>query len=41
LAASVGPDVLLEFVDPMLPVVERSADQATFTTLAMPILLES
>jgi DNA polymerase III subunit beta len=41
LATSVGPDVLLEFVDPDRPVVVRSADQGTFTTLAMPVRLES
>ncbi len=41
LAASVGPDVLLEFVDPNRPVIVRSADQGTFTTLAMPVRLEA
>jgi DNA polymerase-3 subunit beta len=40
LGASVGPDVLLELVAPNRPVVVRSADQGTFTTLAMPIRLD-
>lgn len=40
LSASVGPDVLLELVDPIRPVVVRSADQGTFTTLAMPFRLD-
>jgi len=40
LSASVGPDVLLELVDPNRPVVVRSADQGTFTTLAMPTRLD-
>ena len=40
LSASVGPDALLEFVDPHRPVVVRSADQGTFTTLVMPIRLD-
>ncbi|MGC4937138.1 MerR family transcriptional regulator [Kribbella sp. DT2] len=36
LAAGVGPDVLLEIHAPDRPVVIRSADQGTFTTLVMP-----
>lgn len=40
LAASVGPEVLLELTAPDRAVVIRSADQGTFTTLAMPTLLE-
>lgn len=40
LAASVGPDVLLEIVAEDRPVVVRSADQGTFTTLVMPTRLE-
>lgn len=39
LAVSVGPDVLLELVAPDRAVVVRSADQGSFTTLAMPTLL--
>lgn len=39
LDASVGPDVLLEICDPYRPVVVRSADQGTFTTLVMPVRL--
>ena len=35
--AGVGPDVLLEIAGPCAPVVVRSADQGTFTTLAMPV----
>jgi DNA polymerase III subunit beta len=41
LAASVGPDVLLELAAPDRAVVVRSADQGSFTTLAMPTLLTS
>jgi DNA-binding transcriptional MerR regulator len=41
LAASVGPDVLLELAAPDRAVVIRSADQGSFTTLAMPTLLTS
>jgi DNA polymerase III sliding clamp (beta) subunit (PCNA family) len=41
LAASVGPDVLLELAVPDRAVVIRSADQGSFTTLAMPTLLTS
>jgi DNA-binding transcriptional MerR regulator len=37
LSAGVGPDVLLEIASPAEPVVVRSADQGTFTTLAMPV----
>lgn len=40
LAASVGPDVLLELRGVDRPVVVRSADQGTFTTLAMPHRLD-
>jgi DNA polymerase III sliding clamp (beta) subunit (PCNA family) len=40
LAVSVGPDVMLEFTAPHRPVVIRSADQGTFTTMAMPTLLD-
>jgi DNA polymerase-3 subunit beta len=36
LATGVGPDVLLEIHAPDRPVVIRSADQGTFTTLVMP-----
>ncbi len=41
LDASVGPDVLLEFAAPSRAVIIRSADQGTFTTLAMPIRLDA
>ncbi|MDX3226025.1 MerR family transcriptional regulator [Streptomyces sp. ME19-01-6] len=37
LDASVGPDVLLEIVSAAQPVVVRSADQGSFTTLVMPV----
>ncbi|MGW3564540.1 DNA polymerase III subunit beta family protein [Streptomyces sp. NPDC000941] len=37
LDASVGPDVLLEIVSAARPVVVRSADQGSFTTLVMPV----
>jgi DNA-binding transcriptional MerR regulator len=40
LTASVGPDVLLEIAAPDRPVVVRSADQGTFTTLVMPTRLD-
>ncbi|WP_350280244.1 MerR family transcriptional regulator [Kribbella sp. HUAS MG21] len=40
LEASVGPDVLLEIGEPARPVVVRSADQGTFTTLVMPVRLD-
>ncbi|MGY1858467.1 hypothetical protein [Modestobacter sp. SYSU DS0290] len=36
--ASVGPDVVLELTRPDAPAVVRSADDGTFTTLAMPTL---
>ena len=39
LADGVGPDVLLELGRPDRPVVVRSADQGTFTTLVMPVRL--
>ncbi|GAA4517302.1 MerR family transcriptional regulator [Actinoallomurus oryzae] len=41
LDAGVGPDVLLEIRDPVSPVVVRSADQGSFTTLVMPVLRRS
>ncbi|MFI7641461.1 MerR family transcriptional regulator [Nonomuraea sp. NPDC049400] len=37
LDAGVGPDVLLEISSPTQPVIVRSADQGSFTTLVMPI----
>ncbi|MEU5399677.1 MerR family transcriptional regulator [Streptomyces sp. NPDC005963] len=37
LDASVGPDLLMEISSPTQPVVVRSADQGTFTTLVMPV----
>ncbi|WP_244409220.1 MerR family transcriptional regulator [Streptomyces albofaciens] len=37
LDAGVGPDVLLEFASGAEPVVVRSADQGSFTTLVMPV----
>ena len=40
LDASVGPDVLLEICAQDRPVVVRSADQGTFTTLVMPVRLD-
>lgn len=40
LETSVGPDVLLEICAQDRPVVVRSADQGTFTTLVMPVRLE-
>ncbi|MFG2981988.1 MerR family transcriptional regulator [Streptomyces sp. NPDC048258] len=39
LEASVGPDVLLEVSAPPQPVLVRSADQGSFTTLVMPVAL--
>ncbi|MEU9027314.1 MerR family transcriptional regulator [Streptomyces sp. NPDC048383] len=39
LEAGVGPDVLLEVSGPTLPVLVRSADQGSFTTLVMPVAL--
>ncbi|MFF2062253.1 MerR family transcriptional regulator [Streptomyces sp. NPDC058200] len=39
LEASIGPDVLLEISTATQPVVVRSADQGSFTTLVMPISL--
>ncbi len=39
LSISVGPDVLLELAAPDRPVIIRSADQGSFTTLAMPTVL--
>jgi DNA-binding transcriptional MerR regulator len=40
LSVSVGPDVLLELCAVDRPVVVRSADQGTFTTLVMPTRLD-
>ncbi|MCX5200027.1 MerR family transcriptional regulator [Streptomyces sp. NBC_00237] len=37
LDAAVGPDVLLEIASAQEPVVVRSADQGSFTTLVMPV----
>jgi DNA-binding transcriptional MerR regulator len=37
LEAAVGPDVLLEITSETQPVVVRSADQGSFTTLVMPV----
>ncbi|MGW7057508.1 DNA polymerase III subunit beta family protein [Streptomyces sp. NPDC054904] len=39
LESGVGPDVLLEVSGPALPVLVRSADQGSFTTLVMPVAL--
>ncbi|MFF2524155.1 DNA polymerase III subunit beta family protein [Streptomyces liangshanensis] len=39
LETGVGPDVLLEISTPTQPVVVRSADQGSFTTLVMPVAL--
>jgi DNA polymerase III sliding clamp (beta) subunit (PCNA family) len=39
-AATAGPDVVVEIVDPLRPVVFRSADDGTFTTLLMPVRLD-
>lgn len=36
LAASVGPDVIIDLADGPLPAVVRSADHGSFTTLVMP-----
>jgi DNA polymerase III sliding clamp (beta) subunit (PCNA family) len=38
--ATAGPDVVVEIVDPLRPVVFRSADDGTFTTLLMPVRLD-
>lgn len=40
LEASVGPEVMLELTEPDRPVLVRSADQGTFTTLVMPYRLD-
>jgi DNA polymerase III sliding clamp (beta) subunit (PCNA family) len=40
LRAAVGPDVVLEIADPPAPVVVRSADVGTATTLLMPVRLD-
>ncbi|WP_256103664.1 hypothetical protein [Streptomyces sp. ODS05-4] len=37
LSSGVGPDVLLDVADATQPVVVRSADQGSFTSLAMPV----
>lgn len=37
LASTVGRDVVVDIVDPLRPLVIRSADDGTFTTLVMPI----
>jgi DNA polymerase III sliding clamp (beta) subunit (PCNA family) len=39
-AATTGPDVVVEIVDPLRPVVFRSADDGTFTALLMPVRLD-
>ncbi|MGW0809810.1 DNA polymerase III subunit beta family protein [Nonomuraea sp. NPDC002799] len=41
LEAGVGPDVLLEISTVTQPVVVRSADQGSFTTLVMPIIVDA
>jgi len=38
--AAVGPDVVIEVTDPLRPVVFRSADDGTCTTMLMPVKLE-
>jgi DNA polymerase III beta subunit, C-terminal domain len=38
-AAAVGPDVVVEITDALRPVVFRSADDGTFTTMLMPVRL--
>lgn len=40
LAATVGRDVVIDIADPLRPLVIRSADDGTFTTLVMPIAPE-
>ncbi len=35
--ATVGPDVVIEAVDPLAPITLRSADTGTFSVLTMPI----
>jgi DNA polymerase III sliding clamp (beta) subunit (PCNA family) len=39
-AAAVGPDVVVEISGPLRPLVFRSADDGTFTTLLMPVRLD-
>ncbi|WP_424641203.1 hypothetical protein [Embleya sp. AB8] len=39
LDAGVGPDVLLDIAAPDAPILVRSADQGSFTTLVMPVPL--
>ncbi len=41
LAATVGPDVVIEAVDPRRPVTLRSADTGTFSVLTMPVAPDS
>jgi DNA polymerase III sliding clamp (beta) subunit (PCNA family) len=38
-AAAIGPDIVVEITDALLPVVFRSADDGTYTTLLMPVAL--
>lgn len=40
LAATVGHEVVIDITDPLAPLVIRSADDGTFTTLVMPIAPE-
>ncbi len=40
LAAMIGNEVVIDIVDPLRPLVIRSADDGTFTTLVMPIAPE-
>jgi len=40
LAATVGREVVIDIVDPLRPLVIRSADDGTFTTLVMPVAPE-
>jgi DNA-binding transcriptional MerR regulator len=39
ITGATGPDVVIEIVDPLRPVVFRSADDGTFTSMLMPIRL--
>ena len=38
--AAVGPEVVIEITDPVRPVVFRSADDGTCTTMLMPVKLD-
>jgi DNA polymerase III sliding clamp (beta) subunit (PCNA family) len=38
-AAALGPDIVIEVGEALQPVVFRSADDGTFTTLLMPVRL--